>query len=336
MKRYEIQKFGIEQLSLVETGRPVPSAHEVLIRVRACSVNYRDLMMVEGSYNPRLKLPRVPFSDGAGEVVEVGEAVTRFKPGDRVAGTFMQAWIDGDLSLEQSRTAMGGPVDGMLSEYVALSEEGVVAIPSHLSFEEASTLPCAALTAWNALVTTGNLEPGETVLLLGTGGVSIFALQFAKMCAARVIITSSSDEKLARAKELGADELINYTTTPEWDRRARELTGGRGVDHVVEVGGAGTLSRSLNAVRMSGSVYVIGVLGGSTGDLSPVPILQKNLRVRGIFVGSRAMFEAMNRAIEQKELRPVIDRTFAFDDARDALRHMKSAAHFGKIVVSVD
>jgi NADPH:quinone reductase-like Zn-dependent oxidoreductase len=335
MKAWEIREFGIDALALAERPEPRPGPGEVLLKMRAASLNYRDLMVVKGAYNPRLRMPLVPLSDGVGEVVEVGEGVTRVKGGDRVAGAFFQGWADGELTEDKARTALGGAVDGVLAEYVILHQEGVVPIPEHLSEEAAATLPCAAVTAWNALITQGGLRPGETVLIQGTGGVSLFALQFARLAGARVIATSSSDEKLERARELGADEGINYRTTPDWDERARELTGGRGVDHVVEVGGAGTLGKSLRAVRMGGRISMIGVLSGG-GEVNPVPILMKSIRVQGIYVGSRAMFEAMNGAMALHHLRPVMDRVFPFSEARDALRYMESAAHFGKICLRFD
>ena len=335
MRSWEIRgDFGLENLAIAEKPEPEPGPGEVVVGVRACSLNYRDLQVVRGQYGPNIPLPLVPFSDGAGEVVAVGEGVTRFAEGDRVSGIFMQGWISGEVTPDAAASALGGAINGMLSEKVVLSEEGLVHIPEHLSFEEASTLPCAAVTAWNGLVEKGGLKAGDTVLVQGTGGVSIFALQFAKMFGARAIATSSSDEKLERALSLGASEGINYKTTPEWDERTLELTGGRGVDHVVEVGGPDTLNGSLSAVRMGGGIYMIGVLTGISGEVNTALILRKTIRVQGIYVGSRAMFEAMNRAISLNEMRPVIDRTFSFEEAPDALRHMESAAHFGKIVVS--
>ena len=334
MRVWEISgNFGLENLALAKRPEPEPGPGEVVVEVRACSLNYRDLQVVRGLYNPKMPLPRVPFSDGAGEVVAVGEGVTRFAEGDRVCGIFMQGWISGEITPDAAATALGGAIDGMLSEKVLLSEEGLVRIPDHLSFEEASTLPCAAVTAWNGLVEKGALKAGDTVLVQGTGGVSLFALQFARMFGARVIATSSSDEKLERALSLGASDGINYKKTPEWDGRALELTGGRGIDHVVEVGGPDTLNGSLSAVRMGGAIYTIGVLTGIRGEVNTALILRKSVRVQGIYVGSRAMFEAMNRAISLNEMRPVIDRTFSFEEAPDALRHMESGAHFGKIVV---
>ena len=334
MKSYEINEFGIDNLALAERDTPRPEAGEVLVRLRATSLNYRDLMVVQGTYNPKLRRPIVPFSDGAGEVVEVGSGVTRWKVGDRVMPIFMQGWIDGSVDYAKARTTLGGDLDGCLREYAAFSEEGLVAIPEHLSYEEAATLPCAALTAYHALFVSGCLKPDDSVLLLGTGGVSIFALQFANFYGCRTFVTSSSDEKLARARELGADDLINYGATPDWDKAVLEATGRRGVDHVVEVGGAGTLQKSLNAVRMGGHVAVIGGVAGR-GEFSPVTILMKSIKVQGIFVGSRQMFEDMNRLISQHKMQPVIDRTFGFDEVKDALRHMEAGKHFGKIVVRI-
>jgi NADPH:quinone reductase-like Zn-dependent oxidoreductase len=331
MKCYEVQPgFGFENLKVVERPEPKPGPGQVLVNQRAWSLNYRDLLVVTGAYNPRMKLPLVPLSDGAGEVAAVGTGVTRFKPGDRVAGCFMQRWSSGVLTEEKAKTALGGAIDGVLAEQVVLQEEGIVPIPDGLSFEEASTLPCAALTAWNALVVSGNVKAGETVLVQGTGGVSLFALQFAKLHGAKVIATSSSEEKLARAKKLGADAGINYKTTPEWGKKALELTGG--LDHVVEVGGGGTLGESLRCVKHGGHVAMIGILSGTAGA-NPVPILMKAVKVQGIFVGSREMFESMNRAIALHQLKPVIDRVFPFEQAGEALKHMQSASHFGKIVI---
>jgi NADPH:quinone reductase-like Zn-dependent oxidoreductase len=333
MKAYEYRQFGLEHLALVEREEPRPAANEVVVRFHAASLNFRDIMFAKGVYNPRARLPAVPFSDGAGVVSAVGEGVTRWKVGDRVCPIFTQGWIDGPPSAQKNKTALGaGDLDGVLREFGAFHESGLVRIPEHLSFEEAATLPCAAVTAWNALVESGGLKAGDTVLTLGTGGVSIFALQFAKQHGARVIATSSSDEKLARARELGADETINYKTTPAWDKEVLRLTGGAGVDHVVEVGGSGTLAKSANAARVGGHVSVIGVLA-SGGDFNPVSILMKSLRMQGIFVGSRQMFEDMNRAIEATRLKPVVDKTFSFGEAREALRYMESGSHLGKIVL---
>jgi NADPH:quinone reductase-like Zn-dependent oxidoreductase len=343
MKVIELQNtFGIDSLNVVERPEPRPGPGQVLLRVRACSLNYRDLLVVKGLYNPKLRLPLVPLSDGVGEVAAVGDGVTRVKTGDRVAGIFMQKWLAGDVTEAMARSALGGGSrfgeglsDGMLAEYVVLHEDGVVHVPAHLTDEEVATLPCAAVTAWHALVSEGGLKAGDSVLTQGTGGVSLFALQFARLHGARVIITSSSDQKLARALQLGASDGINYRSVPEWEERVRELTGGVGVDHVVELGGAGTLGKSLRAVRMGGRISLIGVLTGNSGQVNPLPALMKNVRIQGIYVGSREMFEAMNRAIALHRLRPVVDRVFPFPEIRDALRYLESAGHFGKIVIRV-
>lgn len=333
MRAYEIQGgFGFDHLKVAERPQPVAGPGQVVVKLHAASLNFRDLLMVTGRYNPKLPLPRVPLSDGAGEVVSIGAGVDRVRVGDRVAGIFMQTWLAGRLNEAHGRSALGGAIDGMLSEFVALHQDGVVTIPAHLSYEEGATLPCAAITAWNALIEPG-LAPGETVLVMGTGGVSLFALQFARMAGARVIATSSSDEKLKRALALGAADGINYKKTPEWDKRIRELTGGRGVDHVVEVGGAGTLPLSLRAVRVGGRISLIGVLSGQGGEVNPLPALMKNITIQGIFCGSREMFENMNRAIALQQLRPVIDRVFPFEEAVESLRYLESGAHFGKIVI---
>lgn len=333
MKAYEIQQFGIENLVLVERDEPNITESEVLVKFHAASLNYRDMMMIEGAYNPRLKMPLVPFSDGAGEIVAVGDAVTKWKIGDRVMPIFMQDWIDGEVSFEKARTALGGDRDGVLREFGAFDESGLVRIPDHFSFEEAATLPCAAVTAYHALFESGRLHPSNTVLLQGTGGVSIFALQLASIYGARTIITSSSNEKLQRAKELGADDLINYKEREDWDKVVLELSEKRGVDHVIEVGGAGTLQKSLNAVKMGGHIAVIGVLAGK-GEFSMVPIFMKAVKMQGLFVGSRQMFEQMNLLLCQHyHLKPIIDKTFEFGEVKDALNYMKAGAHFGKIVV---
>jgi NADPH:quinone reductase-like Zn-dependent oxidoreductase len=332
MKAVELQSaFGIDNVQIVDRAEPTAGRSDVLVRMKAFSLNYRDLLLVKGQYNPKLKLPITLLSDGMGEVAAVGEGVTRFKVGDRVAPTFMQSWIAGELTDAKAKSPLGGGVEGVMAEYRVFDEDGLVAVPSHLSEEEAATLPCAAVTAWNALVTSGHVKAGDVMLTQGTGGVSLFAMQFAKLLGARVIITSSSDEKLARARELGADDGINYKTTEAWDEKVRELTGGVGVDHVVELGGAGTFAKSLRAVRTGGTISLIGVLSGNAGGINPVGILMKSVRVQGIYVGSREMFEAMNRAIALHKLKPVVDRVFPVSEIRDALRHMESGGHFGKI-----
>lgn len=333
MRAFEIREFGIDKLTLTERDEPTPAANEVVIKFGAASLNYRDHMVVTGTYNPRMKMPAVPLSDGAGEVVAVGGAVTKSKVGDRVMPIFAQQWIDGESTDAKRRTSLGaGPQwDGVLRDLGSFSEDSVVRIPDHLSIHEAAALPCAALTAWNALAVSGRLKPGETVLTLGTGGVSIFAVQFAKMFGARVIATSSSDEKLERLRALGADETINYRTREDWDAAVMELTGKRGVDHVVEVGGSGTLARSLNAVRIGGHIAMIGAL--SAGSFDPIQIFMRSVRLQGIFTGSRTMFEDMNRAISVNKLEPVIDRVFGFEEIGEAFKYMESGSHFGKIII---
>ncbi len=324
---------GIDSLALRERPEPEPGHGQALVRVRAASLNYRDLIIVKGGYGRGLKLPLVPLSDAAGEVAAVGPGVTRFRPGDRVAPLFMQTWLAGPFREAYGASALGGAVDGVAAEMAVFDEDGLVAVPEHLSWEEAATLPCAALTAWNALFAAGGLQPGWTALTMGSGGVSVFALQFARLAGARVTATSSSNEKLERLKELGAEQLVNYRETPEWGRVVREMTGG-GVDLVVEVGGAGTLEQSLRAVRSGGTIALIGVLAGP-GTFTPNWIFMKALRVQGIYVGSREMFEQMNRAVAAARLRPVIDRVFEFSELPAALRRLESGAHFGKVVVRI-
>jgi NADPH:quinone reductase-like Zn-dependent oxidoreductase len=333
MKVYEIREAGgIDSVRLAERPDPTPGHGEVLIQMRAASLNYRDLAVARGAYGRGVPSPVIPLSDGAGEVVGTGPGVTRVAVGDRVAGIFMQSWLAGPMYEDHSRTALGGAIDGMLAEYAVLNQDGVVKIPEHLSYEEGASLPCAAVTAWNSLVSTGGLTAGETVLTLGTGGVSMFALQFAKITGARVIATSSSDAKLERLREMGASECINYKTTPKWEKTVRALTG-QGVDHVVEVGGAGTLEKSMRAVRVGGTIGLIGVLSGAEGEINPRTLLMRNIRLQGIYVGSRAMFETMNRAISLHGLRPAVDRVFPFADAAEAYRYLESGAHFGKVVI---
>ncbi len=333
MRAWQISSFGIDSLEFVERSTPVPGPGEVLVAMHAISLNFRDLMMVKGLYNPKMRLPRIPCSDGAGEVVQVGPGVTEWKPGDRVAGIFMQNWLDGPLTAPKSKGALGGDIDGMLADFVVLHESGLVEIPEHLSYQEAATLPCAAVTAWNALA-AGDVKPGATVLLQGTGGVSIFALQFARLRGARVIGISSSYEKLDRARGLGLDAGLNYRDNPEWDRWAIEQTGGEGVDLVVEVGGSGTLPRSLNAVCYGGTVAQIGVLSGTAEPLAIPLILHKMARIHGIYVGSRQDFIEMNRAVSLAQLRPAGEE-FHWTQAREVLREMEQGNHFGKLVLTV-
>jgi NADPH:quinone reductase-like Zn-dependent oxidoreductase len=326
---------SIDQLIFDSVEVPEPEAGEVLVAIKAVSLNYRDLAVVTGRYPRNPAEPTIIASDGAGQVIAVGDGVTAFRAGDRVAGSFFQKWIAGPYAREYGASALGGAIPGVLTQLRVFDQAGLIRIPEHFSYQEGATLPCAGLTAWNALVPSMHVQAGDTVLLLGTGGVSIFGLQFAKLHGARVIITSSSDEKLARAKALGADETINYKTTPEWDKEVLRLTAGRGVDMVLEVGGGETFTRSMSSVRASGQMAVIGVLSGVAGTIPVGLIGIQTLTVRGIFVGSVAMFEDMNRAITANQLRPVIDRVFPFEQSVDALRYLQSAQHFGKIVISL-
>ncbi len=337
MRAFEIQgSFGLENLRLRDRPDPVPGPGQVLLKMRAASLNYRDLLMVRGHYNPRQPLPLIPCSDGVGEVIAVGEGVSRVAVGDRVATIFSQTWIDGPPTAGKLSGTVGGPLDGTLAEQMVLSADGVVPVPDHLTDVEAATLPCAAVTAWSALLGQGSVVAGDVVVVQGTGGVSIFALQFARLSGARVIVTSSSDAKLERARDMGAWRTINYIGDPAWGKTVRRLTDGVGADHVVEVGGAGTLEQSLRAVRVGGQVSVIGVLSGISSEINIIPILMQNVRLQGILVGSREDFERMNRAIAAHSLRPVVDRVFSFAETPEAFRHMASASHFGKIGIAFD
>ena len=327
--------FGLDHLHLEEEPLPALGATEVHVRFRAGSLNYRDLMAVLGTYNPNMVLPRILGSDAAGEVVAVGEQVTRFKPGDRVASLFFQTWHDGEITAGAGAFSLGVPIDGVFATERIMPEGGLIRIPDSLTLEQAATLPCAALTAWNALVEKGRVRAGQTVLVLGTGGVSLFALQIAKAHGATVILTSSSDEKLARGKALGADFLINYRTTPDWEAQVLNVTAGLGVDHVVEVGGAGTLPRSFKAVRPEGHIYLIGVLSDPGKGVDVRPVLSKSIHFDGIYVGSRAMFSRLLSAIEATDLQPVVDKVFPLAEARAAFAYMQNGSHFGKIVLTL-
>jgi NADPH:quinone reductase-like Zn-dependent oxidoreductase len=323
--------FGIDNLVESERSAPRPGPGQILVAMRAASINYRDLSTIKGMA-PR-PLPLIPFSDGAGDVVAVGEAVTRFGVGDRVCPLFYQSWISGPVTRDNRKRALGGSLPGVLQDLLLLDADGAAAIPPHLDFPEGATLPCAGLTAWRAVAVEAPVGPGDVLLVQGTGGVSMFAMQFAKARGAQVIITSSSDEKLARARELGADFTINYRTTPAWGDRARELTGGCGVDVVVEVGGEKTFAESMKAARVGGAIVVIGILGGVTVPLSLPALFSNNLRVIGISVGNREQFEDMSDHIDRWRLRPVIDQIFDISQIREALRFVDGGGHFGKVVL---
>jgi NADPH:quinone reductase-like Zn-dependent oxidoreductase len=334
MRAYELKaQEGLDSLTLVERPPQELGPGDVRVRVRAVSLNFRDLNIAKGAR--RRPRPVVPVSDGAGEVVEVGAAVTRRKVGDRVAAAFFPTWIEGELHESHHANALGGSTDGMLREEVVLPEQAWVPIPEGYSFEEAATLPCAGVTAWHALFEAAHLRPGDDVLVQGTGGVSIFALQLARAAGARVILTSSSDAKRERARELGAEHTLDYRKVTAWGDETRRATGGRGVDVAIEVGGPGTFDQSVAALRYGGTMSILGVLTGLKGEVNTYALFHKAIRVRGIYVGSVRMFEALNRAIAATGLRPVIDRTFAFEEARAAYEHLASGAHFGKVVIGV-
>ncbi|MEM8962139.1 MAG: NAD(P)-dependent alcohol dehydrogenase [Acidobacteriota bacterium] len=337
MQAWEIRdSFGFDHFHQTERPPAELGPGEVRVKVRAVSLNYRDLLMIRGHYNPRQPLPLIPCSDGSGEIVEVGPGVDPARVGERVASCFFQTWSGGPPSSDKVRGSLGGPLDGMLASERVLRADGVVPVPEHLSDAAAATLPCAALTAWSALVTQADVKAGDVVLVQGTGGVSIFALQFACLLGAEVIVTSSSDVKLERARELGAWQTINYRDDPDWGKTARRLTGGRGVDHVVEVGGSGTLMQSLRAVRIGGHISMIGVLSGRQDKLDVVPILMQNIRVQGVLVASRDSFVDMNRAITAHQLEPVVDRVFPFAEAPDAFAHLAAGKHLGKVVIELE
>ena len=330
MKVFLISKgsTGFDGLKRAERDRPWAGPGQVIVRMRAASLNFRDLAIIAGKYfRGPVERDTIPLSDGAGEVEGVGPGVAQFKAGDRVVATFTQG---------HPPAALGLPLDGTLAEYCVFPADGLLKLPPHLSYEQAATLPCAGVTVWNALMHGPRvLKAGETVLALGTGGVAIFALQIAKMAGARAIITSSSDAKLERARALGADHVINYKTTPEWEKKVLELTEGQGAEHVIDTGGVGTLPKSYVAVGPAGVVSVIGVMTRPEGDLSPYPLMTKGAMVRGIFVGGREHFDALMKAVAVNELEPVIDRTFEFDEAPEAFKYLKSAQHFGKVVIKI-
>lgn len=323
--------FGLDGLHLVPSTPQVLAPTQVRLAIKAVSLNYRDHLMVDGLYNPKQPLPLVPCSDGAGEIVEVGTEVVDWTVGQRVCPIFAQDWLSGPFTRAVAKSTLGGPLDGTLRQSMVVESHGLVAVPDDLSFEEASTLPCAALTAWNALNGPSPMQPGQSVLILGTGGVSIFALQFAKQMGLKVGLLSSSDEKLERARLLGADWTHNYRIQPQWAKAVLEWSGG--VDRVVEVGGAGTLNQSLRSLKPSGEIAMIGILAGAQQEVNVLPILMQQLTVRGILVGNRHDFQAMLDFMQGKKIQPAIDRCFEFGEVRQAFEHLRSGQHFGKIVV---
>ncbi len=335
MRALEIRKpFGIDSLAFTTRPDPVPGPRNIVIRLAALSLNYRDLLVIGGVGRWRPSEPRIPVSDGVGVVVATGSEVTRFTKGERVAPIFYPKWIDGRPAAEKMQGALGGAAaDGLYAELAVVDESAAVSVASHLSDEEAATLPCAAVTAWNGVAEGTALQEGDTAVVLGTGGVSLFALQLARLLGARVIVTSSSDQKLARARELGADGGINYRATPDWPRALRELTDGRGADLVVDT--AGSLGEAIEAVRIGGAIVYIGLLRGTHSDVDLVKLMGSSATIRAIDVGSREMFERMNRAVENAKVRPVIDRTFAFDQPKEAFAYLGDGAHFGKVCVRV-
>ena len=335
MKVFQIQDdWSMGNLKITERDQPKPGPGEVMLQMKAASINYRDLVVpVRGYGSFTGKLPLIPISDGVGEVLEIGADVTRVAPGDRACPMFMQKWISGEPDLIRITSTLGGPIDGVMQEYMVVSEEGLAKVPDYLTDKEAATLPCAALTAWSALITEGDVQPGDTVLVQGTGGVSIFALQFSKLLGARVIITSSSNDKLRKAAVMGADECINYIDVPAWDKTVKKLTWGKGVDHIVEVGGERTLPQSLKVIRPGGTISMIGVLSGLNMGVSLGYIVTRKVRLQGITVGHRDSFEAMMRAMEQHQLKPVIDKVFSFEELKEAMEYFRQGKHFGKICI---
>ena len=335
MKMFQIRDdWSMDHLRIVECDQPKPGPGEVLLQIKAASINYRDLVVPLRGYGSFTgTLPLVPISDGVGEVVEIGSGVTRVASGDRVCPMFMQKWIAGEPDLTKITSTLGGPLDGVMQEYVVVNEEGLAMAPEHLTDEEAATLPCAALTAWSALVTEGDVKPGDTVLLQGTGGVSLFALQFSKLLGAKVIVISSSDDKLKRIAALGANEGVNYINVPEWGKAVKQLTGGKGVDHIIEVGGEKTLPQSLRVVRPGGTISMIGVLSGVNMGVGLGLIVTRKVRLQGITVGHRDSFEAMTRAMAQHQVKPVIDRVFSFEELKEAMEYLQQGKHFGKICI---
>ncbi|HEX8197961.1 MAG TPA: NAD(P)-dependent alcohol dehydrogenase [Pyrinomonadaceae bacterium] len=334
MKAFTTLGEGIDGLKLNELPVPEPKAGEILVKMRAASLNYRDLLVVNGIESWKPTSPRIPISDGVGEVLSVGDTISRWKVGDRVAGLFLPKWLDGALTAEKYVSPLGGATaDGVLAEYVVFNEHAVVKAPNNLSDAETATLPVAALTAWHAVARRSQVRQGETVLIQGTGGVSLFALQFVHALGAQPLVISSSDQKLERAKTMGASATINYKKFPDWEEQIIELTGSKGVDHVIETVGGENLNRSLNAIKLSGTISFIGLIAGLSAPINTYQFVTKNVQIHGIETGSRDMFEEMNRFIESHDLKPVIDKTFAFEEIHEALRYLESGTHFGKVTI---
>ena len=333
MKAYQIRdEWSLEHIELVEIPKPSPGPGEVLVEMKASSLNYRDMVVANRGYGSKTgNLPLIPVSDGVGIVRELGDGVSRVAIGDRICPLFMQGWISGPPNRERLSTTLGGPIDGVMAEFRCFPQDSVSKVPEELTDLEASTLPCAALTAWSALVEEGKLQPGESVLIQGTGGVSLFALQFAKICGARCILISGSNEKMKRAQELGADEVLNYQDLPEWGKRVRDFSGGEGVDHIVEVGGPETLPQSLRAIRPGGTISMIGVLSGSEMKAQLGLIVTRQIRLQGITVGHRDGFEAMASAINASGMKPIVDQVYPFTSLPEAMHSLSEAKHFGKI-----
>jgi NADPH:quinone reductase-like Zn-dependent oxidoreductase len=338
MRVFQVEgDWGIDNLKISTRPEPRPGPGQVLLRMRASSINYRDPIVPERGYGSQSgELPLIPVSDGVGDVIEVGSGVTRVKVGDRACPAYFQTWISGEPNANRLTQSLGGPLDGTMAELMCLSQEAVVKVPEYLSNLEASTLPCAALTAWSALVECGRIKPGEQLLIQGSGGVALFALQFAKMLGAHVTVISSSDTKIERLKSMGADATINYSETPEWGKAARALTNGAGFDHILEVGGEKTLPQSLRCIRPGGTLSMIGILSGATMSTSLGLIITRQVRLQGITVGHRDGFEAMVRAMSQHRIRPVIDKVFAFEDLKASFDYIKSGQQFGKICINHD
>jgi NADPH:quinone reductase-like Zn-dependent oxidoreductase len=334
MQAIQMQGFGLDALGLTELPVPAPGAGQVLVNITAFSLNYLDLMVIKGGYNPRLPLPHIPGSDAAGVVTAVGEGVSTFKPGDRVTTTFVQQWLSGAVTAEFLASRLGCEGPGVFAQYVVLPAYGLVPSPPHLSDQEAATLPIAGLTAWVGLMEHAGLQPGQTVLVQGTGGVSVFALQFAKSAGCRVIATSGSDQKLETMKALGADALINYRATPRWEEEVLRLTEGRGADLTLDVAGEHTVNQSMRAVKLGGFVGLVGFLSGLRLEFDLFTAIVSNKTLKGYSVGSRESFAAMNQALATNGIRPVIDRVFPASQVREAFDYLESGKHLGKIVLT--